>query len=184
MRNKKGQFIHNKFTNWRIWAISSTLLFCLIAANYGNQDRVYVAEKPQVEAFLVPVVVTPPETIEEKFQRYFPKSHVTFLAIAHAESGLDHSQKNWNCWYNSDRSVVYPSKVKGSHSTSCKKEHRKYSWSMDCGLLMKNYIGVKECPVVDIDTHLEEMAELSKKRGFQPWFAWSNGSYKKFLASN
>lgn len=184
MRNNKGQFIHNKWKNWRIWVLSSSILACAVLANYGSVDRVYVAEKPQEQAFMVPVIVEPKEeSIEEKFKRHFPKSHVTFLAIAKAESGLDHSQQNWNCWYNNDRTIVYPEKVKGSHSTSCKKEHRKYSWSIDCGVLMKNYIGVKECPEVDIDTHLAEMAELSKKRGFQPWYAWSNGSYKKFLAS-
>jgi len=162
--------------------MSLSILGCLVLANYGSQDKVYVAEKPQQEAFMVPVVVEPKPTIEDKVRAYFPRNWKTMIAIAHAESGLDHSQQNWNCWYNADKSIVYDKKVKGSHSASCKKEHRKYSWSVDCGLLMKNYVGVKKCPTVDLDSHLEEMSELSKKRGFQPWSAYSNGSYKKFLA--
>lgn len=179
MRNKKGQFIHNKWKNWRIWTISLSILFCLTTAHYSNIEYKYVAEKEQ--AFMVPIIVEPEPTVEDKIKQHFPKSYKTMIAVAKAESGLDHSQQNWNCWYNKDRTIVYPEKVKGSHSTSCKKEHRKYSWSMDCGLLMKNYIGVKECPEVDIDTHLEEMAELSKKRGFTPWYAWSNGSYLAYM---
>lgn len=175
MRNKKGQFIHNKFTNWRIWVISSTMLFCLVVANYGNQDRTYVVDKSQVEAFLVPVVVEPEETIEQKFKRHFPRSHKTMLAIAKAESGLQEDAKGYNCYYNSDKSIVYETKVKGSHSTHCKKEHRKYAWSVDCFILQANYKG-RECPKdVTLDQHLEEMAELTKKRSFQPWVTFNRG---------
>ncbi len=174
----------NRF-HWRTYIILATILFCLTASSYGNAERVYVAEKPQEQAFMMPVIVEPKEeTIEEKFKRYFPKSHKTMLAIAKAESNLNPEAKNWNCYYNDDMTIVYETRVKGSHSAACKKEHRKYSWSMDCGLLMKNYIGVKECPEVDIDIHLEEMAELSKRRGYSPWVAWSNGSFKKYLANN
>jgi hypothetical protein len=67
---------------------------------------------------------------------------------------------------------VYSTKVKGSHSTSCKKEHRKYSWSIDCGVLMKNHIGIRTCPVVSVDDHLKEMAALSKVQGKCAWFAY------------
>ena len=184
MRNKKGQFIHNKFTNWRIWAISSTLLFCLTAANYGNQDRVYVAEQPKVEAFLVPVIVEPEETIEEKFKRYFPKSYKTMLAIAKAESGLQEDAINYNCWYNKDKSIVYETKVRGSHGAACKKEHRKYSFGVDCFILQAHYPGRRTCPTdVTLDEHLREMAELSKKRSFQPWISWQNNLHLKYLAS-
>lgn len=182
MRNKKGQFIHNKFTNWRIWAISSTLLFCLTAANYGNQDKVYVADKPQVEAFLVPVVVETPETVEQKFQRYFPKSHRTMLAIAKAESNLQEDAINWNCYYNKDRSVVYETRVKGSHGAACKKEHRKYSFGVDCFVLQAHYPGRKSCPKdVTLDQHLEEMAELTKKRSFQPWVTFNRGLHLAYM---
>lgn len=176
MRNNKGQFIHNKWKNWRIWILSSSILACAVLANYGNADRVYVAEKPQEQAFMMPVIVEPKEeTIEEKFKRYFPKSHTTMLAIAKAESGLDNTAINWNCHYNDDMTIVYETKVKGSHSAACKPNHRKYAWSVDCFLLQANYKG-KTCPTdVTLDEHLEEMAELSKKRHFQPWIAWQKG---------
>lgn len=176
MRNKKGQFIHNKFLNWRIWAISSTLFFCLIASSYGNAERVYVADKPQVEAFLVPVVVEPEETIEQKFKRHFPRSYKTMLAIAKAESNLQEKAINWNCYYNDDMSIVYETRVKGSHGAACKKEHRKYSFGVDCFILQAHYPGRKSCPKdVTLDQHLEEMAELTKKRSFQPWVTFNRG---------
>ena len=140
MRNNKGQFIHNKWKNWRIWVLSSSILACAVLANYGNVDKVYVAEVKE-EAFLVPVVVEPEETIEQKFQRYFPKSWRTMLAIAQAESRLDPEAKNWNCYYNNNETIVYETRVKGSHSTACKKEHRKYAWSVDCNILQANYRG-------------------------------------------
>lgn len=199
MRNKKGQFIHNKFTNWRIWVLSSTLLFCLTAANYGNQDRTYVADKPQVEAFLVPVIVTPPPTIEDKIKEYFPRSWPKMLAIAKEESGLDHSQKNWNCFYEGywgknkeghyvgivTNPQVLTKQTEGVISTWCrKKEDRKVAWSIDCGVLMQNYRGRTTCPEVSVDKHLSDMAELSKKCGLKCWSSYTNKTYLKHLASN
>lgn len=185
MRNKKGQFIHNKFTNWRIWAISSTLLFCLIAANYGNQDKVYVAEQPKVEAFLVPIIVEPEETIEEKFKRHFPRSYKTMLAIAKAESGMKMESKGYNCFYNDDMTIVYKERVKGSHSAACKPSHRNFAHSVDCFILQDNQPKSRECPKdVTVDQHLEEMAELSRICGLDCWWAYKNGSYKKYLANN
>jgi hypothetical protein len=148
--------------------------------------EVYVREEVAVH-----IQATVPETkdntpskkeIEEKIKHYFPKSYPTMIAVAYAESGLNHNSQNWNCWYNKDETIVYSNKVKGTHSTSCKKSHRVYSWSIDCGTLMKNYIGIKQCPKVSVDEHLKEMAELSKARGFNPWFGYTNGSYKKYLS--
>ena len=181
MRNNKGQFIHNKWKNWRIWVLSFSILSCVILSNYGNVVKVYVAEVQQ-QAFLLPVIVEPEKTIEEKFKRYFPKSHVTMLAIAKAESGLNNEAKNWNCYYNKTETVVYETKVKGSHSRSCKKEHRKYAWSVDCGVLQLSVKG-KVCPVEDIDTHLEKAAELSKVQGKEAWVVYNTGAYKKHLTS-
>lgn len=176
MRNNKGQFIHNKWKNWRIWVLSSSILACAVLANYGNVEKVYVAEKPQEQAFMAPVIVEPEETIEEKFQRYFPKSHTTMLAIAKAESNLQEKAINWNCYYNDDMSIVYETRVKGSHGAACKKEHRKYSFGVDCFILQAHYPGRKSCPKdVTLDQHLEEMAELTKKRSFQPWVTFNRG---------
>lgn len=180
MKKYKNSYNYGKRVTNPYTMIISTAIFCLWLISGNDYDDTYVREQDPV---MKPVVVEQEETVEEKIKRYFPKSHVTMLAVAKAESGLNHKAQNWNCWYNEDKTVVYQSKVEGSHSTSCKKGHRKYSWSIDCGVLMRNYVGVKECPEVTIDEHLQEMAELSKARGFQPWYAWSNGSYKKFLAS-
>jgi len=163
--------------NWRALVISGTLLACLVTSNYSNQEKVYTAEVPQ--PFMEPVVVEPvkEETIEEKFQRHFPRSHKTMLAIAKAESGLREDAINWNCYYNDDMTIVYETRVKGSHSAACKKQHRKYAWSVDCFILQANYKG-KSCPTdVTLDQHLEEMAELTKKREFQPWVAWQRGMH-------
>lgn len=61
---------------------------------------------------------------------------------------------------------------------ACKKQHRIYSWSIDCFLLQKNYIGLKTCPKdVTVDEHLKEVAELSKVCGFKCWSAYNNKSY-------
>jgi hypothetical protein len=122
------------------------------------------------------------EEIKAKIKHYFPKSHVTMTAIANAESHFNNDSMNWNCYYNKDKSIVYTTRVKGSHSTFCKKEHRQYSWSIDCFVLMKNYVGLKECPKdVTLDEHLAEMAELSKKRSFQPWSSYNAGAHEKYL---
>lgn len=179
MRNNKGQYTRNKFLNWRIWVVSVTLISCVVMSNYGNKDKAYVAEN-KVEAFMIPIIVEPEETLEEKFQRYFPRSWKTMLAIAQAESRLDPEAKNWNCYYNRDSSVVYTERVKGSHSAACKKEHRKYAWSVDCNILQANYKG-KECPSITIDEHLEEMAELTKKRSFQPWVTYNRGLHLSYM---
>lgn len=122
------------------------------------------------------------DLVKSKIKQYFPNSHVTMTAIATAESHLNNEAMNWNCYYNKNRTVVYTERVEGAHSTSCKKEHRKYSWSIDCFVLMKNYIGIKDCPTdVTLDEHLKEMAELSKKRGYQPWSAYNSGAHEKYL---
>jgi hypothetical protein len=148
----------------------------VLLANYGNTEKVYVAEVKE-QVFLAPVIVQPEETVEEKIKRYFPRSHKTMLAIAKAESGLDNNAVNWNCYYNDEMTIVYETRVKGSHSAACKKGHRKYAWSVDCFVLQANYKG-KSCPTdVTIDQHLEEMAELSKKRSFSPWVAWQKGMH-------
>lgn len=186
MRNKKGQFIHNKLKNWRIWVLSFTVLACLTASHYSNIDDTYVAEVSSEEAFMIPVVVTPPPTIEDKIKQHFPRSWPNFIQIAHAESKMNPNAIGYNCWYNSKSiynqegklehatgTVVYASKVEDSFSTSCKPPHRKYAWSLDCGLMQLN-TKAKQCPKEDLDTHLARAAELSKKQGECGWFGYKN----------
>ena len=167
--------------NWRVAVLSATVLWCATAGYYSSFDNTYVAE-PQ--AFMAPIVVDHPqdESVETKIRKYFPRSHVTMIAIAHAESGLKNTAVNWNCYYNDDMTEVYTTRVKGSHGAACKKEHRKYAFGIDCFVLQAHYKGLKECPKdVTIDEHLQEMAELSKARGFQPWIAWQRNMHTKYL---
>ena len=175
----------SRIINWRTLVMSISILGCLVLANYGNVEKVYVAEKPQEQVFMAPVIVEPEETIEEKFQRYFPKSHKTMLAIAKAESGMKMESKGYNCFYNDDMTIVYKERVKGSHSAACKPSHRKFAHSVDCFILQDNQSKSRECPKdVTVDQHLEEMAELSRICGLDCWWAYKNGSYKKYLANN
>lgn len=183
-RRSNGRYSHNPIDllNWRIWVLVATIVFCLLLSHYGNKDNTYIAER-EVSVFMTAKVVDHPEdeSIETKIRKYFPKSHKTMMAVAYAESGLNHDSINWNCYYYQGKATTTP--IKGG-SRSCDKKDRSLSWSIDCGVLMKNYIGIKKCPNVSVDEHLQEMAELSKKRGFQPWSAYNNGLYKKYLASN
>lgn len=168
----------SRIISWRTLVMSISILACVVLANYGNQDKVYVAEAPKEQAFMLPVIVEPEETIEEKFQRYFPKSHKTMLAIAKAESGMKMESKGYNCYYNNDMTVVYETRVKGAHSAACKPSHRKYAHSVDCFILQDNQPKSRECPQgVTVDQHLEEMAELSKICGLECWWAYKNKAY-------
>lgn len=169
--------------NWRVGVLTLTIIYCAVMGYHSNDDLTYVREPDEMAVFMTATVVDHPEdeSVETKIRKYFPKSHKTMIAVAYAESGLDHEAMNWNCYYYKGKATTTPIKW---GSKSCNKEDRKLSWSIDCGVLMKNYIGIKTCPKVSVDEHLQEMAELSKKRGFQPWSAYNNKSYIKYLASN
>lgn len=172
----------NRILNWRTVILSVSILACVVMSNYGNQDKIYVAEKSEL-TFLVPVIVEPEPTIEDKIRQYFPKSWKTMIAIAHAESHMDMEAVGYNCFYNKNETVVYETRVKGSHSAACKPSHRKYAHSVDCFALQRNYKG-KICPDVSVDEHLEDVAKLSKVQGFKAWAAYNNNSYKKYLVKN
>lgn len=159
--------------------IGLTMCFVVMMQGYADWgDETYVAE-PEIVATSTPV------DFEAKIRQHFPKSHKTMIAIAKAESGLSMNATGYNCYYNEDETIAYSSKVKGSHSAACHKEHRRYSYSVDCFLLQRNYIGLTECPKnVTIDQHLKEVARLSKVQGFQAWYAYQNKSYLKYLTQN
>lgn len=161
--------------------IGLTMCFLIMSEGFLDWgDETYVKE-PEIVA----VASSTPVDFEAKIRQHFPKSHKTMIAIAKAESGLSMNATGYNCYYNEDETIAYSSRVKGSHSTACKKEHRRYSWSVDCFLLQRNYIGLTECPQnVTVDQHLKDVAKLSKVQGFQAWYAYTNGTYKKYLASN
>jgi hypothetical protein len=170
--------------NWRVGVIILTIISILVLSHYGNKDNTYVAEH-EVSVYMTATVVDHPEdeSIETKIRKYFKKSHVTMLAIAKAESGLKPDAINYNCWYTKDGKIS-TTYVKNGGRT-CNVEDRKYSFGVDCFVLQAHYPGRKSCPTdVTIDEHLQEMAELSKKRSFQPWVTYNTGSYKKYLATN
>ena len=105
------------------------------------------------------------------------------IPIAYAESGLDPKAQGFNCFYNKDETVVYSTRVKGSHSTACKPSHRVYAWSVDCFALQRNYIG-KVCPKgVTLDQHLKEVADLSRVQGLKAWSSYNEGKHIKHLAN-
>lgn len=185
-RKSNGRYSHNPISliNWRIWVLVATIVFCLLLSHYGNLDNTYVAER-EVSVYMTATVVDHPEdeSIETKIRKYFPRSHKTMIAIAKAESGLSNKAINYNCWYDKDGNISN-TYIKGG-GRSCKKEDRKYAFGVDCFVLQAHYPGRKTCPTgITIDQHLQEMAELSKKRSFQPWSAYNSGLHTKYLASN
>lgn len=166
-------------------AATFTLLFIwimyLLWGSLDDTGMVYVAD----EKVAVRVEATVPNNkaeMEKKIKEYFPRSWRTMIPIAYAESGMRNTAVNYNCYYNKDETVVYKTKVKGTHSTSCKKGHQKYAWSTDCFLLQKNYKGIG-CPKdVTLDEHLEDVAKLSRVQHFNGWSAYNNGSYKNYIS--
>jgi len=166
----------SRIINWRTLVMSISILACLVLANYGNEDKVYVAEIPQQEAFLVPVVVEPKPTIEDKIKQYFPRSWPKFIQIAHAESRMDPEAVGYNCYYY--HGVATTTKIKGG-SRACKPKDRPLAHSLDCGLMQLN-TKAKECPDEDLDTHLARAAELSKTQGPCGWFGYEH--YRKECA--
>lgn len=139
-------------------------------ADYG--DEKYVVEVKQE----IKKTPTQKESVEDKIRKYFPRSHATIIPIAYAESGMNNKAVNYNCFYNKDETIVYETRVKGSHSTFCKKEHRKYAHSVDCFVLQRNYKG-KTCPNITIDEHLQDVAKLSRVQGLNAWVSYQNGSH-------
>ena len=159
-------------------ALTIGLLWCLTPGQY---DDVYVADPVDnqltIENRIVDKELTKAE-IESKIREYFPRSYKTMIPIAYAESGLRPTAQNWNCYYNEDETIVYTTRVKGSHGAACKKGHRQYSFGVDCFVLQKHYRGLKECPKdVTLDEHLKEVAELSRTQSFAAWSAYNNKSY-------
>lgn len=182
MKKYSHSYNYGSRINWRSLTIAFTLAFCFFIGSHADRDDTYVREP---DVFMKPVVVAPEPTLEDKVKEYFPRSWKTMIAVAHAESGMSMEAIGYNCYYNNNETVVYEKRVKGSHSTACKKEHRKYSHSVDCFLLQKNYPGHKTCPEgVTVDMHLKEVAELSKVQGLQAWSSFNQNKHLKYLTQN
>lgn len=181
MKNKSrlGKKVNQYKTNYNkeIGALLGLTICFLVMlggiADYG--DETYVAE-PEVPVVKVTNVELTKSEIEEKIKIHFPRSWKDMIPVAYAESGLQPTAQNWNCYYNKDETIVYTTRVKGSHSTSCKKSHRTYAWSVDCGIMQMSH-KAKTCPVETIDEHLARAAELSRIQGKNAWVAYQNKSY-------
>ena len=178
-----------KTTYYKELAATSTLLFIwIIYLLWGSLDdtgMTYVKDESKVAVRVEAIVPatkfnTPKKELEAKIKQYFPRSHKTMIPIAYAESKMDMNAKNYNCYYNKDKTIVYTEKVKGSHSTFCKTGHRKYAWSVDCFALQRNYKG-KECPKgVTVDEHLADVAKLSRVQGLQAWSSYNAGKHLSY----
>lgn len=107
--------------------------------------------------------------IIKKIENVFGSDSRIAIAVFKSESGLNVRSMNWNCRYN-------------GVSQSCRPEDRDKAWSVDCGLVQKNVIG-QTCPeeLFDADHSLRIAKEMFDRRGFQPWFGFTNGSHIKFL---
>ncbi len=164
--------------------------FVVVANGYVDtvDERTYVRVETENHTVVevsspepVKVTLVGKDLIIQKIKENFPRNPDVMVAIAKAESHLNPNAVGYNCYYNKDETIVYTTKVKGAHSTRCKQEHQKYSWSIDCNLLQKNYIGLKKCPEVSIDEHLEEVANLSRVQGLEAWAVYNSGAYLKYL---
>lgn len=93
----------------------------------------------------------------------------TAIAVAKAESGLNPRAKSYNCRYN-------------GRSTFCREGDEKSAWSADCGVYQINTIG-SECPekLMDPIENIRIAKKMHDSRGWTPWVAWKNMSFKKYL---
>jgi len=156
--------------------IFSTAIFCIwLVSEQNHYNDTYVAE---VKAYIMPVVITPEPTMEEKIRHYFPRNGKTMVAIAHAESRMKMGAKGYNCYYSNG--VATTTYVKGG-SKACTMKDRALAWSVDCFVLQRNYKGQK-CPSnVSVDQHLQDVAALSRVQGLSAWVSYNEGLHEKYL---
>lgn len=128
------------------------------AAEEKNWDR--LSKNPEVVKLL---------------KKYFPEYSEarTMSAILEAESHHNPNTVNYNCYYTKDGK---------KYSTTCKKGDEGKAWSVDCGIAQLNYYG-KVCPswTMQPEVAIIKVKDMVTKRGFQPWVAYNNLSYKKYL---
>ena len=164
-----------------IGLIMCFVIFALPGLKDAGKEE-YVADKAEA-AFMVPIIVVPEPTVEDKIKEYFPRNWKTMIAIAHAESGVSMDAVGYNCYYVG--TTVHTHKVKGAESRACEKKDRTKAWSVDCFVLQRNYPGRKTCPEgVTLDMHLKESADLSRVQGLGAWVTYNTGAHEKHLAKN
>lgn len=163
-----------------IGLIMCFVIFALPNLSDAGKEK-YVADKEE-SAFMVPIIVAPEPTVEDKIKEYFPRNWKTMIAIAHAESGVSMDAIGYNCYYYHGKATTTP--IKGG-SRACEVKDRHLANSVDCFVLQKNYPGRKTCPEgVTIDMHLRESAELSREQGLGAWVTYNTKVHEKYLAKN
>jgi nitrate reductase NapE component len=159
-----------------------------VAQTDAAEEEKIVSDPCGLEVVVCEGEKSKPFTIEEKIRAKFPEQPDEMLATLKAESGLNPKAMGWNCYYSRETGEVLTldeamklSKDK-RYSTACRTEHRHMAWSVDCGVAQHNVMG-QVCPeeLYDVDYSLDLAREKYEKRGLDPWFAWKNKSYLKFL---
>lgn len=108
--------------------------------------------------------------LENRIKETFGKDGDIMVAVALAESeGRVEDAVGYNCW-------------SGGRSVPCPKDERENAWSVDCGLFQINTRG-NVCPehLFDAEKNLERARQIYKEQGIGAWWAYKNGSYKKYL---
>ena len=97
------------------------------------------------------------------------------VAVTIAESLMYGSTAiNYNCEYTRQDGTKY--------STSCKREDRHLTWSVDCGLLQINQRGQRcDEDMFDPIKNIQKGKEIYDSQGLNAWSAYKNGSYRKYL---
>lgn len=110
----------------------------------------------------------PTQTITEIVNIYFRNDPVA-NAVRMAEGGNNPKAVNWNCHY-------------GTVSKACLPADRAKAWSVDCGYFQINVRGTT-CPdeLFDPIYNVQVARSMYERRGWQPWVAYTSGSYKKYL---
>jgi len=111
-------------------------------------------------------------------EKYFPEEPKTMLAIAKAESSLNSSALNYNCYYDS-KGNVHSKRPKGGVSKSCKKGHEKYAWSKDGCVMQVNSSHGED--ISQLDQCMKMARKIYETQGKKAWVAYNTGAYKKYL---
>lgn len=170
-----GCFIHEHYQDFQIVKtiriqIADAYQEPLVSAGSHQAKRAVTDKNVNVEEPIVSALASP----EALIRKYFPEDPETMLAIAKAESRMKADNQNWNCYYSADESVVYETKVPGSHSTSCKPEHRKFAWSVDCGIFQINMPGkVCDPKLFNIEENSKVARKILDTQGLSAWMTYN-----------
>ena len=156
------------------------------AITYESETVTFVTVK---EAILVPTSpkIAPQSEVSQKDVKSLIAYHFSgndaqiAYAIIKAESSGNTRAVGYNCYYK--EGVVFEDRVQGAKSTHCKKGHEKFSWSVDCGKIQKNFPGRKTCPeyAFDPEWSIAEMKRLHNERGWKPWVTYTSGKYLAYM---